>query len=506
MEEFLDYFYSVLKEQEIVNVNAVDTEDSVYKSYVNGNISLSKYLQYGISEQWIDLEALRIGNDFYSTQEIYEKLVDYGLNLLENDITFAKMIYSYMIYNYELSGKDCCLLLFDQGSIKYNESEYNQLSAGVLSPYGFMLRKIKSLEITPGELGLDPCSGSIVVTDIKTGDVKAMVTYPSYDNNKMANKVDSEYFYTYLTDNTASPLLNRPTQQEIAPGSTFKMLSSIAALEEGIISTGTTVHDKVTFTKAPGYGTPKCWSSSSHGNLNVSTALENSCNYFFYNVGYMLGNGSGGSVNDSKGLDRLEKYAEMFGLTDTSGVEVSELSPHFSTSDIIRSSIGQGNHAYAPVQLARYVTTIANSGTCYDLTLVDKVKNVKGKTVLNNSAKVRNKVSISQSTWDAVHRGVYLVVNGGSSSIKHMFEGIKTTVAGKTGTAQQNTLHPNHAYFVSYAPYENPEISVTCVIPNGYTSAHAAETVSDVYRYYFGDKKKVSGRKVTSASHYAAMD
>ncbi len=506
MEEFLDYFYTVLKEQEIVMVNAIDTEDAIYKSYANGNISLSKYLQYAISEQWIDLEALKIGNDFYSTQEIYEKLVDYGLDLLENDNTFAKMIYSYLIYHYELSGKDCCLLLFDQGSIKYNETEYNQLSQGVLSSYGFIIRKIKNLDITPGQLGLDPCSGSIVVTDVNTGEVKAMVTYPSYDNNKMANKVDSEYFYTYLTDNTASPLLNRPTQQEIAPGSTFKMLSSIAALEEGILSTGTTIHDKVTFSKAPGYGTPKCWSSSSHGNVNVSTALEHSCNYFFYNVGYMLGNGSGGSVNDSKGLDRLEKYAEMFGLTDTSGVEVSELAPHFSTSDVIRSSIGQGNHAYAPVQLARYVTTVANSGTCYDLTLVDKIKNVKGKTVLNNSAKVRNKVSISQSTWDAVHRGVYLVVNSGSSSIKHMFEGIKTTVAGKTGTAQQNTLHPNHAYFVSYAPYEDPEISVTCVIPNGYTSAHAAETASDVYRYYFGDKKKVSGGKATSANHYAAMD
>ncbi len=504
MEEFLDYFYTVLKEQEIVIVDAVDTEDSVYQSYVNGNISLSRYLQYGISEQWIDLEALNIGNDFYSTQEIYEKLVDYGLDLLENDNTFAKMIYSYMIYNYELSGRDCCLLLFDQGSIKYNESEYNQLAQGVLSPYGFIIRKIKNLQITPGELGLDPCSGSIVVTDVNTGEVRAMVTYPSYDNNKMANKVDSEYFYTYLTDNTASPLLNRPTQQEIAPGSTFKMLSSIAGLEEGIISPGTTIHDKVVFTKV--YPSPKCWSSSSHGNLNVSTALEHSCNYFFYNVGYMLGDGSGENVNHSKALSRLEKYADMFGLTDTSGVEVSELAPHFSTTDAVRSAIGQGDHAYAPVQLARYMTTIANEGTCYDLTLVDKIKNVKGKTIKNNSAKVRNKVSISQSTWDAVHRGVYLVVNGGSSSIKHMFKGIKTTVAGKTGTAQQNTLHPNHAYFVSYAPYEEPEISVTCVIPNGYTSAHAAETASDVYRYYFGDKKKVSGGKATSANHYAAMD
>lgn len=504
MGDFLDYFYTILKDNEIVLTEEIDTDDSTYKSYANGNISLSKYLQYAISQQWIDLEALNIGEDFYSTQEIYEKLVDYGLDLLENDNAFIKMVYSYLIYHYELSGKDCCLLLFDQGDIKYNETEYNQLAQGVTSPYSFIIRKIKNLEITPGQLGLDPCSGSLVITDVNTGDVKAMVTYPSYDNNKMANQVDSEYFYSYLTQNTSSPLLNRPTQQEIAPGSTFKMISSVAALEEGILSPSTTIYDKVVFDQV--YGNPKCWSSSSHGNLNVSTALENSCNYFFYNVGYMLGDGHGQNVNNTKGLARIEKYAEMFGLTDKSGVEITESTPHFSTEDAVRSAIGQGNHAYAPVQLARYMTTVANSGTCYNLTLIDKIQDVNGKVILNNSAKVRNKVRIAQSTWDSIHKGVYLVVNGGSSSIKNLFGGVKTTVAGKTGTAQQNTLHPNHAYFVSYAPYEKPKISVTCVIPNGYASAHAAETVSDVYRYYFGNKKKVSGGKATTASHYAVTD
>lgn len=180
------------------------------------------------------------------------------------------MIYSYMIYHYELSGRDICLLLFDQGDIKYNAQEYNQVRQGITSPYSFLIRKIKKLEITPGQLGLDPCSGSIIITDVNTGDVKAMVTYPSYDNNKMANQVDSDYFYTYLKDSTASPLLNRPTQQEIAPGSTFKMVTSVASLQEGVISPNSTVYDTVSFTKAPSYGSPRCWSSSSHGNLTVA--------------------------------------------------------------------------------------------------------------------------------------------------------------------------------------------------------------------------------------------
>lgn len=503
MDEFLDYFYTVLKTNGIILTDNIDTEDGIYQSFANDNISMSRYLQYAISEQWVDLDALNIGNDFYSTQEIYQKLVDFGLDLLEDDNTFIKMIYSYLIYHYELSGKDCCLLLFDQGDIKYNETEYNQLQQGMLSAYGFIIRKIRKLEITPGQLGLDPCSGSIVVTDVNTGDVKAMVTYPSYDNNKMANKVDSDYFYTYLTDNTSSPLLNRPTQQEIAPGSTFKVISSVAALEEGVLSPGSTIHDDVVFDKV--YGNPKCWSSSSHGNLNVSTALENSCNFFFYNVGYMLGGGNGKKVNNTRGLARIKKYAEMFGLTDKSGVEVTESSPQFSTEDVVRSAIGQGNHAYAPIQLARYMTTVANDGNCYDLTLIDKISDMNGKTVADNSAKVRNKVNIAQSTWNAIHQGLYLVVNGPSSSISGLFGKIDKTVAGKTGTAQQNTLHSNHAYFVSYAPYENPEISVTCVIPNGYASAHAAETVSDVYKFYFGNKK-VSGGKATTTSHYDVTD
>ena len=185
MNDFLDYFYKILTENSIVitesnesdsSQKSVDTSDATYKSYANGSLSLSKYLQYAISQQWIDLDKLDIGNDFYSTQEIYKKLVDYGIDLLENDTTFTKMIYSYMIYHYELSGRDICLLLFDQGDIKYNAQEYTQVKHGITSSYSFLIRKIKKLEITPGQLGLDPCSGSIIVTDVNTGDVKAMVT------------------------------------------------------------------------------------------------------------------------------------------------------------------------------------------------------------------------------------------------------------------------------------------------------------------------------------------
>lgn len=510
MNDFLDYFYELLKKNSIVLVNQVDTTDSVYKGFVKGNTSLSQFLQYAISKQWIDQEKIDIKSGYYTSEEIYGKLLEYGFKNIKNDTGFAKLIYGYLIHHYELSGKDTCLLLMDQKAVKKSDTDYTNLQTGALSPYSYIIKQIKKLQITPGDLGLEPCSGSLVVTDVKTGDVKAMVTYPSYDNNKMANKVDSEYYNKKLIENSSSPLLNRPTMQEMAPGSTFKVISSITGLEEGVISPSTHIYDHTVFSDID--HPAKCWSTVSHGDLTVSSAIEVSCNYFFYKVGYMLsGKTSSGSINYPRGIARLKKYAKKFGLTDKSGVEIPEISPHFATTDAVRAAIGQDTHAYTPSQLSRYVTTVANSGTCYDLTLVDKIKNVNGKTVLNNKAKVRNEVNIKQSSWDAVHKGMNLVVNGSRSSISFMFKNVKATIAGKTGTAQQSKFHANHAYFISYAPYKKPQISVTCVIPNGYVSSNAAQTARDVYKYYFGKKgskakKKVSGSVKMPESSISHID
>ncbi len=512
LAEFVDYFYSMLKSDGVVLADNIDSSDAMYRRYVNDKLSLSRYLQYAISKNWIDLSRLDVGDEYYSTSEIYKMLIDYGMELLSEDGTYIKMVYSYLIYHYELSGRDCCLLMFDQGNIKYNAKEYERLEVGLMSAYSFLTGKIKKLEITPGQLGLEPCSGSLVITDVNTGDVKAMVTYPSYDNNKMANRVDADYYNNYLTQSKAAPLLNRPTQQALAPGSTFKIVSAVAGLEEGVITPESTIFDQVVFDEID--HPARCWSSSGHGTLNVSTAIENSCNYFFYTVGYRLcGQAANGGINYSRGISKLKKYADLFGLTDKSGVEVSEASPHFATTDAVRAAIGQDTHAYTPTQLARYLTSAANGGTTYDLTLVDKIVDVDGNVVLDNKAKVRNRIKVSNSTWNAVHRGMYLVVNGPSSSISPMFEGLGVTVAGKTGTAQQSKLHPNHAYFISYAPYSRPEIAVTCVIPNGYTSSYAAQTARDVYKYYFSNKndkrkarKKVSGSIKMPGSSTANID
>lgn len=496
VSSYLDYVFSMLKTTEIFNSDTIDTTDATYKKYMDSKISLSELLMYAIKSNWINLDNLEVDNNYYSSEEVFEKITSYVLETIADDLTFDKKVYHSMVDKGTITGREISMLLYDQGILKKDDTTYAKLKAGMLDPFNFLKSKIRSLEISPGELGLTPCSCSVIVTDVKTGKVKALVSYPSYDNNKFANSVDSDY-YAKISTSSASALLNRATQQKTAPGSTFKMVTATTALEEGIIDPYTRITDHVQYTKI-NKPWPKCWSSVSHGSINVSQGIQHSCNYFFYEMGYRLGNGHKNIVDNEKGLNRLKKYANKYGLTEKSGVELSEAEPTFSDIDIVRSSIGQGSNSYTPTQLSRYVTTIANGGTCYNLTLIDKIKNTKSGKKEKNSASVRNKLNFKSSTLPAIKTGMNNVVNAGS--IKTLFQKVPVTVAGKTGTAQITDNEPNHALFVSFAPYENPEISVTVVIPNAFTSSNAAELASNVYKYYYdkGARKKLLNQKVSS--------
>lgn len=335
-------------------------------------------------------------------------------------------------------------------------------------------------------LALAPCSGALIVTDVKTGDVLAMVSYPSYDNNYLTNEINAEYYNRLLSDRTR-PLYNRATQLRTAPGSTYKVLSSVAGYSEGIINTDTAylcydVFDKVS-------PSPKCWYTYGHGYLNVQQAIGHSCNMFFYNVGYNLALDEHGQYSDSYGLERLAKYAHAFGLDTTSGVEIPEISPKVSDRDAVRSAIGQGGNLYAPIQLARYATTVANSGTCYNLTLIDKVTDYEGNLISDNEATVLNRVELSDpSQWNVIHAGMKDVV----SSSNDLLRSLNVSVAGKTGTAQESDTQANHALFISYAPYDAPEVAITCVIQNGYWSGNAREAAAFVYAYLYDPEKLVN--------------
>ena len=484
MMEYLEYVYTFLMKQGVLRTDVINGEDAVFRSYINNEISLSEFLQYALAnpEQWIDLSRLNIGDEFYTTEELYGKLMEYTQKGLKKDSTFTKKIYYYLVYSYKLSGKEICLLLFDQGVLEYNEGEVRALKSGSVSAYSFIINKIRTLKITPGQLALAPCSGSIVVTDVNTGDVKAMVSYPGYDNNRMANTIDADYSEKLYQD-LSYPWLNRTTQQQTAPGSTYKMISSIASLEEQIVTADELVDDKGVFDKIE--PPPHCWKITGHGKIGLSHAIGVSCNYFLYEMAYRMGMESSGKYNSNKGLKILAKYAKLFGLDEKSGVELPEAEPKLSDTDAIRSAIGQGSNNFAPIQISRYVTTIANRGSCYDLTLVKKITDHQGKTIKENKAKLHNNVKIPDNYWGLVHAGMYDVIYGKESTISSIFKDYKVKIAGKTGTAEQTVDYPNHALFVSFAPYKKPEISVTTVIPNGYASTNAAETAFNVYKYYF---------------------
>ncbi|MBQ4068977.1 MAG: hypothetical protein IJC76_06970 [Lachnospiraceae bacterium] len=483
---YLSYIEDMLRDNKIIDTSSIDTSDEVYIKWTKEEISLQEYLKYAISKNWVKTVNLisNENNKYSGTDEIYNALIEYIRTELINDTSFSKKIYKYLIKNGTISGNEICMLLFDQKVLKYDSSSYQALASGQQTvAYNFMMEQIRLINITPAQIALDPCSGSIVVTDTDTGDVLALVTYPSYDNNKLSGTVDAEY-WNKLNNDLSLPLYNRATQTRTAPGSTFKMVSGITGLEHDIITPQTCIHDNGEF-KSLGQPFPKCWRyPGSHGSINVSQALCYSCNYFFYSVGFDLSINSKGQYDEEVGLKKLEKYATDLGLNMVSGIELDENPPLFSTSDAVRSSIGQGSNSYANIQLARYTNTIANSGKNYELTLIDKiVDNSNNKTTIMEP-KLTNTVELRDTTWDAIHHGMRLVITSGTAA--GTFRGFNIEVAGKSGTAQENKLRSNHTVFVAYAPYEEPEVAMSVLIPYGDSTGYSAEIIKEFTAFYYG--------------------
>lgn len=456
----------------------IDKNDDMYVNWKAETISLKEYLNYAIAQNWIDISKFELDTQYSDSSQIYEKLLAYIDENLRKDTGFSKRVYRYMIRDNEISGKEICMTLFEQRVIEGTTSEKEAVESGGITAYTFLLDKIAKLEITPAQLALDPCSGSCVITSVD-GEVKACVTYPGYDTNKLANTIDAKYWNSLRTD-LSLPMYDYATQQRTAPGSTFKMLSAVAGLEEGVVG----VNDLI---KCVGiYETilpsPKCWiyPNGTHGDLNIVGAIRHSCNYFFYEVGYRLSTNATQGYDAELGLNRLSKYADMFGLSEKSGIEIVENEPRVSDELPVQSAIGQGTNSYTTVGLARYVNTVANRGTCYNLSLLDRRTDSKGNLLEDYTPQVRNKVNIQDSTWNAVHSGMRGVVENTNA-----FKDITLPVAGKTGTAQEQTNRANHALFLCFAPYDAPEISVATRIAFGYTSAYAAELTRDVIKYYF---------------------
>ena len=469
---------SLLRKNGVIMEEAVDSTDAVQIAWAQEEvISLSEYLKYCISKNWIDVNKLDLDDKYSDSTEIYSKIGEYIIAMIDKNSEFQKRLFKYMLLEDVIDGSQVCKVLCEQNLVEVSETDRVAIFEGKITAYEFMKNRIDNLDITPAQLALDPCNASVVITDVNTGDVLAMVSYPGYDNNKMANSIDAEY-YAKLNTDKANPQYNYATQYAAAPGSTFKMVSSTAGLLEEVIRLEDSINCTGTFTEIP--SSPRCWRTYGHGNESLITAIRDSCNYYFYDVGYMLSSMSG-VYNETEGLDILKKYADMYGLTEKSGVEISETAPSVSTEDPVRSAIGQGNSSYTTAGLARYVGTVANGGTCFDLTLLDKITDSDGNTIREFTPKIRNTIEMPEAYWDAIHAGMRQVIEN-----KSYFSDLAVNVAGKTGTAEQLRTRPNHANFVCYAPYEQPEIAIATRIPFGYSSDYAAQATRDIIKYYYG--------------------
>jgi penicillin-binding protein 2 len=479
-QSYITAIIKILKDNSVLDKSKIDQSDSVYKSWAAGTISFDDYLRHCIEMDWINISNMSSTGKYADSNELYNELCSYIIDKMKTDSTFIKCVYEYAIRNDAIPSNKVCALLYDQGILDKDDDSRNALLSGSVSPYNFLLDKIKNIKLSPGQLGLTPCSASCAIIDSKTSEVLALVSYPGYDSNKLANEIDSDY-YAYLTSVNSTPLYNHATQQRTAPGSTFKLVTSTAGLTENVITPATTFvctgeFDLVT-------NKPKCWIyPGSHGSENLQSAIRDSCNVYFYNVGYNLAN-KGGSYDDSYGISRLKKYADMYGLTSKTGVEIDENSSNFATQYPVMAAIGQSDNNMTTIGLARYANALATSGNVYNLTILNKVQNKKGEVLKTYAPALKNQVSVlSSSQWNVIHQGMEEVVK-----THHSFDDSTVSIAGKTGTAQESKKKPSHSLFIGYAPANDPAISFAIRIPNGYGSANACDVARDIIGCYFKD-------------------
>ena len=323
--------------------------------------------------------------------------------------------------------------------------------------------------------------GAAAVVSVGTGEVLALASYPTYDLSTFNEDYDE------LVNDQRLPMFNRTTQGIYAPGSTFKMVTAVAALESGIITPSSIIQDRgiYTYYKDP---QPMCWiysqTGSTHGRINVSQAITDSCNYFFYEVGRLTG------------IRTLDSYASQFGLGQSTGIEIGDssgvlASPEWAEShdqewtdgQTITAAIGQSYNLFTPLQLANYVATLVGGGDHYQAHLLKNVKAYDNSRLLymydDNPI---NTVEMSDTTLSAVTRGMHeLTVSG---SVAYAFENCVVSAGAKTGSAQVGTDIAN-GVFVAYAPYEKPEIAVAIVIEKGGSGAALANTAVEIINSWF---------------------
>lgn len=497
-KDLYDLLIGNMRDEVHLSYGYQDDED-FYPSYADGKIAPYDFLYYCFENSYIDESLYGITRQDSIDTKIY-KLLTFELPLIQDLPEFETYIYSYILSTGRYPTKSFLFLLYEQGLISNEDGTRDMLEWDEISEIDVLHIKIQNDEIKPSDINLDPCSGSVTVTDPKTGEVLAIVSYPTYDPNRFLS--DASYYNKVVLDNSG-PLSFRAVEELRAIGSTFKLCTAIAGLDTGTITENTLIYDDVTFPYANTESDPSCWSSFSHGDINVIQALDYSCNYFFYQIGFLLSEpvpataddppfgplstrDSQYRFDDSVGLAKLKTYTDLLGLSTKTNIELAESFPQASTLDAVRSAIGQGNGSYSCANLNRYTCTIANGGTVYDLFLVDEIQTSSGATIYKGGGTYDHKTNLSEKIISIVKQGMRLVVIDDHGPDFEELESYGIRCAGKTGTAQEDETRPDHSLFTGYTNLEDPELAISVMIPFGGGSKNAIPVFVDITANYYG--------------------
>lgn len=339
-----------------------------------------------------------------------------------------------------------------------------------------------------------PTKAAIAVAiDVRTGGVLALASEPSFDPNIFTKETIPPDIWASISDPTWQPQLNRAIRGVYPPGSTFKMVTATAGLETGTIRPEDTILDRGVYWRVE---PKKCWKAGGHGVVHLTRAIAVSCNVYFYDLGYRTG------------IENLNKYAALYGLGQPTGIDLypveatgllatpewklehykelglSQAEP-WQPGETLSAAIGQGFSAFTPLQMANYIATIANGGTRYRPYLASEIIAPDGQIERTVEPRIIEELNLDPETVAAVRKGMHLVTQG-EGTAAYYFQGFPVSVAGKTGTAQ-NPHGADHAWFVAFAPYENPEIAVAVLVEKGgHGGSAAAPVVKRILEAYFG--------------------
>jgi penicillin-binding protein 2 len=336
--------------------------------------------------------------------------------------------------------------------------------------------------------------GSVVVLNVKTGEVLAMVSEPGYDPNLFASGIQPKA-WSNLINNPLQPMFNKAISGLYPPGSIFKMVTATAALEEKVTTPQEIVYDRtgIYWTIAPKKNYD--WNRGGHGPVNLATALAKSTNIYFYEMGRRAG------------IDAIEKYARMYGLGEKTGIELPlekqgivagrdykknnfkrAEDKRWYAAETLDAAIGQGFHSYTPIEIASYIGTIANNGQRVKPHIIKKVVSPDGEVILEKKPDLLDKIQVSQETLDAIKQGMKAVTAPGGTAYAPFID-FPMTVAGKTGTAQWDTRYDSHGWFVSFAPFDDPEIAVAILIEQAGSGGSTGGPIARaIYETYFNIK------------------